>query len=135
MEAAEENQNIAIIDKINPALEGRDPHTLAPLLYITSLASMFICGFLAHLIFSLNLQNVQHPGVKLLLFTIMLVIAAVLAALSTISFIKCFKGLTTPPDPNRDNQQHHQHHHKKPRAEGQPRPTQAARPKHTRFKR
>lgn len=100
----ENNERVVLIDQIRPILTEEQPKGTAITLYCVNLISFFCLGGSLSVLQYIDYESFTNPyGVAALLIFIVIIISA-LALLSTLSFIKRFKKLTTPLNVNKESQ-------------------------------
>ena len=105
MEAAEKKEEIVLIDKLSPALTGKNPRERLALFFCLSIAGFFSTGLAIGYNWGSDILNGPDPIYRMIMLALIIIVCAAITLLSTLIFIKTFQKLLTSLDSKKESQQ------------------------------
>lgn len=103
MPSGKEDENVALIDKLQPALTGKDPRQKFSLFYMVALIALFIGGGLIGMNWGLGVEKQQPLVVHICLFLAAVVCLAI-GGIASVTLINTLRRLLSP-DSKEESQQ------------------------------
>ena len=102
MEATEKSEEIALIDKLSPALTGKKPIEKLALFFCLSVAGFFTTGLSIGYNWGVDILNGPDPMYRMIILSLIIIVCASITLLSTLVFIKTFQKLLTSSNFKKD---------------------------------
>lgn len=113
MQDAGNDVEITLIEKLRPALTGKNPRERLSLFFCLSLAGFFSIGIVVGYFAGFDFTTVDNIIYRAVMLGLILIVCATITLLSTLIFIKTFQGLLSSLDSKEESQQTERAAHKK----------------------